>query len=87
MTRILVEGGTDTNVRNKQNETALDIAVRKKLSDVVTILECNSIQNIISDLEHGASAEESAEVRNILKQRDNRNGDENGISKLLIGCH
>ena len=87
LTKILVEAGTDTNIRNKQNETAYDIGVRKHLSEIVTILECNSIQNIISDLEHGASAEESAEVRNILKQRDNRNGDENGLSKLLIGCH
>ena len=68
MTRILVEGGTDTNVRNKQNETALDIAVRKKLSDVVTILECNSIQNIISDLE--PSMEESPEVRELVRQRE-----------------
>ena len=49
LTRILVEGGTDTTVRNKQNETAMDIAVRKKLSEVVTILECNNIQNIISN--------------------------------------
>ena len=68
MTRILVEGGTDTNVRNKQNETALDIAVRKKLSDVVTILECNSIQNIISDLE--PSAEEVPGVREAVRQRE-----------------
>ena len=68
LTRILVEGGTDTNVRNKQNETALDIAVRKKLSDVVTILECNSIQNIISDLE--PSAEEVPGVREAVRQRE-----------------
>ena len=51
LTKILVEAGTDTNIRNKQCETALDIAVRKGLGEVVTILECNNIQNIISDLE------------------------------------
>merc|ERR1719282_540862 len=68
LTKILVEAGTDTNIRNKQNETAYDIAVRKHLSEIVTILECNSIQNIISDLEHDrASADESQEVRQILK--------------------
>ena len=79
MTRILVEGGTDTNVRNKQNETALDIAVRKKLSDVVTILECNSIQNIISDLE--PSAEESPGMREMIRQRER----EGGLEQLCIG--
>ena len=71
LTKILVEAGTDTNVRNKQNETALDIAVRKHLSDIVTILECNNIQNIISDLEPSA-AEESREVRQILGQSEQR---------------
>ena len=70
LTKILVEAGTDTNIRNKQNETALDIAVRKHLSDIVTILECNNIQNIISDLE--PSAEESREVRQILNQSEER---------------
>ena len=71
LTKILVEAGTDTNIRNKQNETAYDIAVRKHLSEIVTILECNSIQNIISDLEQDrASAEESQEVRQILKHHE-----------------
>ena len=71
LTKILVEAGTDTNIRNKQNETAYDIAVRKHLSEIVTILECNNIQNIISDLEQGASTEEANEVRQILRQREN----------------
>ena len=68
LTRILVEGGTDTTVRNKQNETAMDIAVRKKLSEVVTILECNNIQNIISDLE--PSKEEEVGLREMARQRE-----------------
>merc|ERR1719192_3130361 len=68
LTRILVEGGTDTAIRNKQNETAMDIAVRKKLSEVVTILECNSIQNIISDLE--PCKEEEVGLREMARQRE-----------------
>ena len=63
LTRILVEGGTDTAIRNKQNETAMDIAVRKKLSEVVTILECSNIQNIISDLEPSREEEETSRQR------------------------
>ena len=79
LTKILVEAGTDTNIRNKQSETALDIAVRKGLGEVVTILECNNIQHIISDLEQGGQGDRSGqetsegqEVRAILKETSSR---------------
>ncbi|KRT81136.1 hypothetical protein AMK59_5779 [Oryctes borbonicus] len=43
LTRILLEAGCDKNVRNKQNETARDIALRKDLNEIVSILdECAS---------------------------------------------
>ena len=81
LTKILVEAGTDTNIRNKQSETALDIAVRKGLGEVVTILECNNIQAIISDLEQGQSGQEtseSQEVRAILKGKEARRSKREG---------
>lgn len=43
LTRILLEAGCDKNVRNKQNETAQDIAMRKDLNEIVSILdECSA---------------------------------------------
>ena len=80
LTKILVEAATDTSIRNKQGETALDIGVRKGLGEIVSILECGNMRNIISDLEPGAGAVagssgqeshggECPEVRQILKQR------------------
>lgn len=38
LTRILLEIGINPALRNKQAETALDIAVRKNLAEIVTIL-------------------------------------------------
>lgn len=38
LTRVLLESGCDMRVRNKQNETAIDIARRKNLGEVVGIL-------------------------------------------------
>ena len=82
LTKILVEAGTDTNIRNKQNETALDIAVRKGLGEVVTILEANNIQHIISDLEQGGQeASEGQEVRAILKESSRRSKRETGKTR------
>lgn len=85
LTKILVEAGTDTNIRNKQSETALDIAVRKGLGEVVTILECNNIQNIISDLEQpgetGQEISEAQEVRVILKETSRRSKREAGKAR------
>ena len=76
LTKILVEAATDTSIRNKQGETALDIGVRKGLGEIVSILECGNMRNIISDLEPGAGSSgqeshggECPEVRQILKQR------------------
>ena len=37
LTRILLESGCDTPVRKKQGETVLDIALRKNLTDIVSI--------------------------------------------------
>merc|ERR1719295_1191708 len=55
LTRLLVECGTDPEVRNKQGETAGEIAVRKQLSEIVAILRGavleKPLQTIISDLE------------------------------------
>merc|ERR1719431_327099 len=69
LTKILVESGTDINIRNKQSETACDIAVRKNLSDIVSILRSTVIerplQSIISDLDPGAN--DSNEVKGILE--------------------
>merc|ERR1719229_2194364 len=56
LTKILVEAATDTSIRNKQGETALDIGVRKGLGEIVSILECGNMRNIISDLEPGSGA-------------------------------
>ena len=90
LTKILVEAGTDTNIRNKQSETALDIAVRKGLGEVVTILECNNIQNIISDLEQGGQGDRSGqetsegqEVRAILKETSRRSKRETGKTRRV----
>eukprot|EP00091_Calanus_sinicus_P015752 TRINITY_DN34393_c0_g1_i1.p1 TRINITY_DN34393_c0_g1~~TRINITY_DN34393_c0_g1_i1.p1 ORF type:complete len:103 (-),score=9.04 TRINITY_DN34393_c0_g1_i1:216-503(-) len=59
LTKILVESGTDTDIRNKQSETACDIAIRKNLSEIVTILRSNVIerplQSIILDLDPDAN--------------------------------
>ena len=72
-----MEAATDTSIRNKQGETALDIGVRKGLGEIVSILECGNMRNIISDLEPGAGAGSSGqeshggecpEVRQILKK-------------------
>ena len=38
LTRVLLESGCDRDMRNKQNERALDIAQRKNLVDIVQIL-------------------------------------------------
>lgn len=38
LTRVLLESGCDPRVRNKQGETAEDIAARKRLVDIVQIL-------------------------------------------------
>ena len=38
LTRVLLESGCDARVRNKQGETAEDIAARKRLVDIVQIL-------------------------------------------------
>ena len=39
LTRILLEAGCDKSVRNKQNETARDIALRKDLNEILNILD------------------------------------------------
>lgn len=39
LTRILLEAGCDKTIRNKQAETARDIALRKDLGEIVDILE------------------------------------------------
>ena len=69
LTKILVESGTDTNIRNKQSETACDIALRKNLSEIVNILRSNVIerplQSIISDLDPDAN--DSNEVKGIME--------------------
>jgi ankyrin repeat protein len=39
LTRILLEIGINQTLRNKQGETALDIALRKNLTEIVSILQ------------------------------------------------
>lgn len=39
LTRVLLESGCDRGMKNKQNETAVEIAARKNLQDVVQILQ------------------------------------------------
>ena len=69
LTKILVESGTDINICNKQSETACDIALRKNLSDIVSILRSTVIerplQSIISDLDPNTN--DSNEVKAILE--------------------
>lgn len=38
LTRILLEAGCDRSLRNKQSETAKDIARRKNLSEILDII-------------------------------------------------
>lgn len=38
LTRILLEAGCDRNLRNKQGETAKDIARRKNLNEILEII-------------------------------------------------
>lgn len=46
LTRILLEAGCDRGVRNKQGETARDIALRKNLSEILDILdECYQVRS------------------------------------------
>lgn len=39
LTKILLEADCDKGVRNKQNETARDIALRKDLNEIIAILD------------------------------------------------
>lgn len=39
LTRILIEAGCDKTIKNAQGETAQDIAIRKNLSEILSILE------------------------------------------------
>lgn len=39
LTRILLEAGCDKSIRNKQAETARDIALRKDLIEILNILD------------------------------------------------
>ena len=39
LTRVLLESGVDRDSKNKQGETALEIAQRKNLDEVVQILK------------------------------------------------
>ena len=43
LTKILVESGTQPELRNKQAESAADIAVRKNLTEIVNILRYNRL--------------------------------------------
>uniref|UniRef100_A0A336KLC7 CSON010827 protein n=1 Tax=Culicoides sonorensis TaxID=179676 RepID=A0A336KLC7_CULSO len=43
LTRILLEGGCDKSITNAQGETARDIAIRKKLKEIICILDKTSI--------------------------------------------
>lgn len=46
LTRILLEATCDRGVRNKQGETARDIAMRKNLSEILEILdECYQVRS------------------------------------------
>lgn len=44
LTRILLEAGCERLLRNKQRETALDIANRKGLGEIVAILESTKLK-------------------------------------------
>jgi hypothetical protein len=39
LTRVLLESGCSQGIKNKQHETALEIARRKNLSDIIHIIE------------------------------------------------
>ena len=91
LTKILVESETDINIRNKQSETACDIALRKNLSDIVHILRSTVIerplQSIISDLDPHACDSNEVKVVLELGLHAKRNGSIQSKQKKVPSQH
>ncbi|XP_063708880.1 ankyrin repeat domain-containing protein 12 [Culicoides brevitarsis] len=70
LTRILLEGGCDKSIINAQGESARDIAVRKKLKELVSIIDKTSI-NLSPENKNHSRDRSSSSSRNIKSSTKN----------------
>lgn len=76
LTRILLEGGCDKSISNAQGETARDIAIRKKLKEIICILDKTSIElstvnkNQLRDRSSSSSRNVRSSTKNGTKDKE-----------------
>lgn len=64
LTRILLESGSEKNITNAQGETARDIAIRKKMKEIICILDKVSLVQSPQD--------PSSSSKEVMKHKDNK---------------
>ena len=71
MTRVLLESGCDREMKNKQNETAMEIAKRKNLTEIIQILNSAPSISINPSEKYGESEIEKGRFRTPTRMRVN----------------
>ena len=63
LTRVLLESGCDREMKNKQNETAMEIAKRKSLAEIIQILNSTPSISINPSEKYGESVTDKRRFR------------------------